>query len=324
MLQAFTLSGLGSSLLGDLQPFVDAALNALPDAEIARRPGVAASIETLCDRLSLSLALGKPIGLVSWAEGSQRELGRRATDALMSAASEALVRRGETVLVGRSVLQAFVEAAGLEMDGALQTLDRTPLPDPADTAAAALLAGATPERSAHAEASASWARRIARSIGWSIERSAFLERCARLHDLGEDALPKGLLEKQGPLDARERSLLRKHTLARQPIGEREPLLRRGGPVVRAHHERFDGTGYPDGLAGQAIPAEARLLAVVDAFHAMISGRPYRAAVPARRALRTLEAGRGTQWDAEYVDALVALVERCPSRSEPAGEHVSSA
>jgi HD-GYP domain-containing protein (c-di-GMP phosphodiesterase class II) len=100
--------------------------------------------------------------------------------------------------------------------------------------------------------------------------------------------------------------MRDHSATGQRVLDQIPTLAKCALIVRAHHERWDGAGYPDGLAGENIPFEARVVAVADAFHAMISERPYRKAIPPRQALEILEAGRGTQWDAAVVDAMLGL------------------
>jgi HD-GYP domain-containing protein (c-di-GMP phosphodiesterase class II) len=87
-----------------------------------------------------------------------------------------------------------------------------------------------------------------------------------------------------------------------------PALASYAPIVRAHHERWDGTGYPLGLKGEEIPFEARIVAVADAFHAMISDRPHRPAIAQRDAMTILRDGRGTQWDAAVVDAMLSLLD----------------
>jgi HD-GYP domain-containing protein (c-di-GMP phosphodiesterase class II) len=110
----------------------------------------------------------------------------------------------------------------------------------------------------------------------------------------------------------------------------EHLVRRIADVgiaaaaVRHHHERFDGGGYPDGLAGASIPFEARVVAVADAFHAMISERPYRRPIPPRQALQILEEGRGSQWDPEVVDAMVGMFRRRTSIVSHEETNLSSA
>jgi len=131
---------------------------------------------------------------------------------------------------------------------------------------------------------------------------------ALLHDVGKIGVPEAVLLKPGPLDDGEWELMRRHT----EIGERiaAPLVgsARFGPIIRHHHERWDGLGYPDGLRGEAIPIGARIVGVVDAYDAMTQARVYRAARPVEEALGELRRGREQQFDPDVVDAFLAIVE----------------
>jgi HD-GYP domain-containing protein (c-di-GMP phosphodiesterase class II) len=131
-----------------------------------------------------------------------------------------------------------------------------------------------------------------------------LRHVALLHDLGKVAIPDEILLKPGPLDEREWEIVRRHP----EIGARMVAAAGGltnlAPGIRSHHERWDGTGYPDGLRGQEIPVVARIVAVCDAFHAMTSERPYCRAMEVDEAIAELEAVAGTQLDPEVV-AVVA-------------------
>ena len=132
---------------------------------------------------------------------------------------------------------------------------------------------------------------------------------ALLHDVGKIRIPKEILLKPGPLDDEEFAEMKRHTVYGQEL-----LDRVGGPlseigtVVRGSHERFDGRGYPDGLAGVAIPLEARIVGACDAFSAMTTDRPYRAALPLADALAELRRCAGSQFDPAVVEALCAVVE----------------
>jgi putative two-component system response regulator len=130
-----------------------------------------------------------------------------------------------------------------------------------------------------------------------------------LHDLGKVTLPDSILNKPGPLDTEETAIMRLH--ARD--GERICMpLRSAGhflPIIRHHHERVDGAGYPDHLAGDSIPLGARIAAIGDAWDAMTSDRPYRAALSLDEATSRLRAGAGTQWDAEHTDLFLQLLDR---------------
>jgi HD-GYP domain-containing protein (c-di-GMP phosphodiesterase class II) len=165
----------------------------------------------------------------------------------------------------------------------------------------------------HSRAVGSWSGRIATSLGIDGELRDFIAVCGTLHDVGKLATPRAILLKPGALDDDEWVTMRSHSAIGGRILGQIPSLRECAPVVRAHHERMDGTGYPDRLAGEAIPLAARIVAVADAFHAMISDRPYREAITATRALATLVEGKGTRWDAAAVDAMAAVVGRAGAR-----------
>jgi putative nucleotidyltransferase with HDIG domain len=185
--------------------------------------------------------------------------------------------------------------------------------DPLDGEGAAALLAMLAERDRrtweHSRVTAQWAGRLAFEMRIEPERSRFIECCALLHDIGKIVTPRRILLKPGPLDEVEWTIVRDHSAVGARILERVSSLARCAPIVRAHHERFDGNGYPDRLAGLNIPFEARMIAVADAFHAMIGDRPYARAVAPRAALQILRDGRGTQWDPDVVDAMDALVTR---------------
>jgi putative nucleotidyltransferase with HDIG domain len=132
---------------------------------------------------------------------------------------------------------------------------------------------------------------------------------ALLHDVGKVAIPNEIINKPGPLDDEEWAIMKTHTVEGQRMLERiGGLLSRVGVVVRASHERFDGGGYPDGLAGEAIPLAARIVSACDAYNAMTTDRSYRKALTVGVAVAELRANSGTQFDPKVVDALVGVVD----------------
>jgi HD-GYP domain-containing protein (c-di-GMP phosphodiesterase class II) len=139
-----------------------------------------------------------------------------------------------------------------------------------------------------------------------------LEFGALLHDVGKIAVPKEILHKDGPLSEDEWTVMRQHTVEGQRMLETVGgVLGAVGRIVRSSHERWDGKGYPDGLAGEAIPVEARICAASDAFSAMTTDRPYRAAMSLEAAIAELERNAGTQFDPRVVEALVAELAATP-------------
>jgi HD-GYP domain-containing protein (c-di-GMP phosphodiesterase class II) len=136
------------------------------------------------------------------------------------------------------------------------------------------------------------------------------EFVALLHDVGKLRVPNEIINKAGPLTDEEWELVKRHTIEGEQLLHRVGgLLGKVGRIVRSCHERYDGTGYPDGLAGEDIPPIARIVYCCDAYNAMTSDRSYRAAMPREEAIAELRSGAGTQFDPQVVDALVAVVER---------------
>jgi putative nucleotidyltransferase with HDIG domain len=127
---------------------------------------------------------------------------------------------------------------------------------------------------------------------------------ARVHDIGKIAIPDGILNKPGKLTDEERAIMETHSERGAEVLERYQDFARGVAVVRHHHESWDGTGYPHKLTGTDIPFGARVIAVADSYDAMTSDRPYRTGMSPAKAVSILREGRGVQWDASIVDALV--------------------
>jgi HD-GYP domain-containing protein (c-di-GMP phosphodiesterase class II) len=134
------------------------------------------------------------------------------------------------------------------------------------------------------------------------------EFAALLHDVGKIRIPKSLINKPGALTPEERALIETHTIeGEEMLAQVGGLLGQVGRVIRAHHERFDGSGYPDRLAGEEIPLIARIVSCCDAFNAMTTNRPYRKALPVSEAVVELRAQAGSQFDPAVVDALIAVI-----------------
>src|SRR5262249_3508158 len=135
-------------------------------------------------------------------------------------------------------------------------------------------------------------------------------------DIGKLAIPEGILEKRGPLTAEESEFIRQHTVIGERILDAAPSLAGCAKIVRSSHENWDGTGYPDGLVGDEIPLEARIIAVCDAFQAMTTTRPYRGARAPEEAIAELRRCSGTQFDPDVVRAVIAEVEHRLERARP--------
>ena len=150
------------------------------------------------------------------------------------------------------------------------------------------------------------AESIAFRLGWSEERLALLHVGGPLHDIGKLAISDEVLRKPGRLDDDELAHIREHPKLGARLLIRVAAFRRAPPYVLYHHERWDGTGYPTGRAGEEIPVEARVLAIADAFDAMTSDRPYRRALDRDEALAEVERCSGTQFDPEIVRVFIEL------------------
>ncbi|HEY3961916.1 MAG TPA: HD-GYP domain-containing protein [Gaiellaceae bacterium] len=149
---------------------------------------------------------------------------------------------------------------------------------------------------------------VGSALGLSAEDQRDAEFVAVLHDIGKIRVPKEILNKPGPLDAAERAIVETHTIEGERMLARIGGLLAGvGRIVRSCHERWDGGGYPDKLVGEQIPLLSRVVAVCDAFSAMTTDRPYRAAMPERDALGELRRCAGTQFDPRVVDAFLTVV-----------------
>jgi len=177
-----------------------------------------------------------------------------------------------------------------------------------------VLAERRPELIEHARAVAVLTRALATTLGVADEERDTFTRAAELHDIGKVAIPDAILEKPGPLAGDEEAFMRRHVAIGEAIVAEAPALRRVAELVRASHERWDGAGYPDGLAGEAIPLGARILAVCDAFSAMRQDRPYGEVLGETEALDELRGAAGSQFDPALVAAFCVM--RASSGPEP--------
>jgi HD-GYP domain-containing protein (c-di-GMP phosphodiesterase class II) len=151
---------------------------------------------------------------------------------------------------------------------------------------------------------------VADELGLDSLQRQRAEFAALLHDVGKVKIPPEIINKPGPLDKTERALMNTHTIVGQTMLERiGGLLGDVGGIVRSCHEHWDGAGYPDALAGESIPLEARIVCACDAWSAMTTDRPYRAALPVELAMAELEACSGTHFDPRVVEALIVVLSR---------------
>jgi putative nucleotidyltransferase with HDIG domain len=159
----------------------------------------------------------------------------------------------------------------------------------------------------HSERVAALSRRIAAALGRPPGEVEVIGQAGLLHDIGKIGVPESILRKAGPLTAAEWAVMRRHPVIGAQIVAPFEFLSTGSAVIRHHHERWDGSGYPDGLRGAEIPLGARIVAGADVFDALTSARPYRGALSPADALRHLEREAGRTLDERVVAALIAVV-----------------
>lgn len=163
----------------------------------------------------------------------------------------------------------------------------------------------------HIDRMAAYALVVARRLGFSVHECDLLHRASPLHDVGKIGVPDAILLKPGALTPEERSVMERHAEAGYQLlrGSHSELLQLGAEIALAHHERWDGAGYPHGLRGEQIPLAARIVAVADVFDALTHARSYKRSWPLSEVLDELKRQKGRQFDPAVVEALMRLVER---------------
>ncbi len=165
--------------------------------------------------------------------------------------------------------------------------------------------------------------RLAEVLGESPKQSQLISWAAKLHDIGKLAIPDSILLKPGKLTKEEFDKMKEHTVigARMLSGANSELLKMAEVIALSHHEKWDGSGYPNGLAGQAIPRVARLVAICDVFDALTSERPYKKPWPVEEAISEIQRSRGVHFDPEVTDAFLANLDELLRTSHQAAEKV---
>jgi two-component system cell cycle response regulator len=231
--------------------------------------------------------------------------------------------------VGCSYGVAEIPAEGASVEAALRIADRRLYDDKAsgrpsgEHQSADMLLALIDERGAglrqHAEDVARLTELTAERMGLSEDEIVRAGLAAKLHDVGKDAIPAGVVSKPGSLNPAEQESIERHTLIGERIIRAAPDMMPVARLVRSSHERFDGTGYPDGLQGEQIPLGARVLTVCDAYDAMVTDRVYQNRVSPLDALAELRRCAGTQFDPRVVEAFCDLQS---DRLGPAGKQAA--
>ncbi|HVE69620.1 MAG TPA: diguanylate cyclase [Solirubrobacteraceae bacterium] len=248
----------------------------------------------------------------------------------LESAAAALSEHGEGFAIGCSHGSVTLPTETADTEEALQLADRRMYvrktggrPSAGRQVGDALLRALEarhPDLGDHLGGVAGWSEAVARRLGLDEALVLQIRQAAELHDVGKVAIPDAILLKPGELDPDERAFIERHTIIGERIVGAAPALTRVAELVRSSHEWFDGTGYPDRLAGRAIPLGSRIIAVCDAYDAMVSPRPYRPdAKSPVEALAELTACAGTQFDPGIVSAFVAVMahSRATDASSPA-------
>jgi diguanylate cyclase (GGDEF)-like protein len=280
--------------------------HAAGDALLAR---LAASLRAAVpDEASVFRASGTTFCVL--ADGDGRPL-----DALERRVAAALREQGTGFAVAASCGRVGLPRETTDAAQALRLADaradiarRAADPKPREASSATSLAEALSRTGDHALGAAELAHAVARRVGLPDTEAGRVRLAAQLSGLGKLAIPDTLLGRAGELTAAERDYVRNHPLIAERILLRARGLEEVAALVRSSRERVDGTGHPDGLAGEAIPVGARIVAVCDAFDAMVSYRPWRPPLSTWDALAQLRAGAGTQFDQRVVDAFAGVID----------------
>jgi putative two-component system response regulator len=177
------------------------------------------------------------------------------------------------------------------------------------------------ETGAHVRRIGLYAWQIAQQLGWRGRELEDIRLAAPMHDIGKVGVPDGILQRPGKLTAEEFDFIKRHTIIGVKIlaGANSPLLRMAGDIAMSHHEKWDGSGYPEGLAGEAIPLSARIVAVADVYDAMTHDRVYHRAIPEAQTLEVMREGRGKHFDPTVFDAFLGVLSQFQKIREEIGE-----
>jgi putative nucleotidyltransferase with HDIG domain len=263
-----------------------------------------------CDSRTISLDAGEPLAIVA-SSGEQVELGGSIVVPVVSL-ERVLGAIAVTHIHDRNQARGFLNQVTLHTALALEhaTLRTSSRHNLQETVSvlAAIIEGRDTYTERHCINLAEMSLAVGLRIGLDSDRLDRLTYGGLLHDIGKIAIPDSILNKTGALTEREFEEMKTHARLGEEILQRIGSLNQVGPIVGQHHERFDGSGYPRGLRGESILFESRILAVVDAFDAMTTTRPYRPALPWPRAIDEISSGAGSQFDPEIADVFLRYLE----------------
>lgn len=289
---------------------VASALSVLSDDACASLPSAEDSIANCADRVFEALRDRDRRAISAWVKREKHPASDSEVLAIFDSVANAVALQAGDVKKLRSTLTFLGELRAEVSDdlskiGSNQRIDEMSTPEIHAVAAGLLSAieAYDQDTAEHLRATAKLARRVAETMQLDDRQIADIELAALLHDIGKIAVPIAVLQKSGALTESEWVTMRKHPGTGADMLERVEKLKHVAHIVRSHHERMDGMGYPDRMPGAEVPLEARIVAVADAFHAMVTKRSYREAINPKAALDILHANRGTQFDGDVVDAI---------------------
>ncbi|MGH7736332.1 MAG: HD-GYP domain-containing protein [Candidatus Tyrphobacter sp.] len=291
------------------------------DAILAASPDAGASVfgrafaECFVDRVSEAIETDAWEPLVAWIGATYRRHGEsRATRAMFLAAPRAIAKALEELDADPRVRDRFgnvarevrAMVAGIPMLDAAVTSNALEEIDVIVSGMIGELQSIDPALAEQAQAVSAWCARIAAKVGLSSADTMKVTRGALVYDFGKSATPRRVLYAPRALTDDEWDLMRAHVHHGESAIGKMPQLMQFASIVRSHHERYDGLGYPDGLDAHRIPVTVRIVSVADAFNAMIAPRAYRPAMSPAQALDELRRGKGAQFDPNIVNAMLDL------------------
>lgn len=230
--------------------------------------------------------------------------------------AEVLNKRGDRLFTKDDValFEALGEMAASAMDNARLYKDLEDLFTSSISSLVSAIEAKDKYTKGHTKMVTKYSLMIADEMKLEPKQRKILERAALLHDIGKIGMPDKILNKPGRLTKEEREEVNRHPEKGAAITKPIKRLREITVGIKHHHERYDGSGYPDGLKGEAIPLISRIISVADAFDAMYSDRPYRSKLPVDECIRELEEGKGKQFDSKFTDAFITTYKNSPQYS----------